>query len=52
MYMDTGLMADTKYYYRVAAMNAEGMGDYSDGMAYAMTAWPRRLPWRRARLTP
>ena len=37
MYADMGLMAETKYYYRVAAMNAEGMGEYSDGMAYAMT---------------
>ena len=37
MYMDTGLMEMTKYYYRVNAMNAVGMGDYSDGMAYAMT---------------
>jgi hypothetical protein len=37
MYMDMGLMADTKYYYRVAAMNAQGMGAYSDGMAMAMT---------------
>jgi hypothetical protein len=37
MYMDMGLMAETTYYYRVAAMNAEGMGEYSDGMAMAMT---------------
>ena len=37
-YMDMGLMLDTTYYYRVAAMNAAGMGGYSDGMAYAMTA--------------
>ena len=37
MYMDMGLMAETKYYYRVAAMNSSGMGDYSDGMAMAMT---------------
>jgi titin len=36
-YMDTGLMAETTYYYRVAAMNSSGMGDYSDGMAMAMT---------------
>ena len=35
--MDMGLMAETTYYYRVAAMNAEGMGDYSDGMAMATT---------------
>ena len=33
MYMDMGLMAETKYYYRVAAMNAIDMGDYSDGTA-------------------
>ena len=33
MYMDTGLMAETKYYYQVAAINAQGMGAYSDGMA-------------------
>ena len=37
MYMDSGLMAETTYYYRVAAMNAEGMGGYSDGTADAMT---------------
>ena len=37
MYMDMGLMADTKYYYRVAAINAQDMGEYSDGMAMAMT---------------
>ena len=37
MYMDMGLMAETTYYYRVAAMNAEGMGEYSDGMAMATT---------------
>ena len=36
-YMDTGLMEMTKYYYRVAAMNAAGMGEYSDGMAMATT---------------
>ena len=37
MYMDMGLMAETTYYYRVAAMNSVGMGEYSDGMAMAMT---------------
>ena len=37
MYVHMGLMPNTKYYYRVAAMNASGMGEYSDGMAYAMT---------------
>ena len=37
MYMDMGLMAETTYYYRVAAMNSSGMGDYSDGMAMATT---------------
>ena len=37
MYMDTGLMSETKYYYRVAAMNSVGMGEYSDGMAMATT---------------
>ena len=35
--MDTGLMAETMYYYRVAASNAEGMGEYTDGMATATT---------------
>ena len=37
MYMDMGLMAETTYYYRVAAMNSVGMGEYSDGMAMATT---------------
>ena len=37
MYMDSGLMAETTYYYRVVAMNSDGMGEYSDGMAMAMT---------------
>ena len=37
MYMDMGLMAETTYYYRVAAMNSAGMGEYSDGMAMDMT---------------
>ena len=47
MYMDMGLMAETKYYYRVAAMNAIDMGDYSDGMAMAtteMTPEPNQAP--------
>ena len=37
MYMDMGLMQMTKYYYRVAAMNSVGMGEYSDGMDMATT---------------
>ena len=37
MYMDMGLMAETTYSYRVAAMNSVGMGEYSDGMAMATT---------------
>ena len=37
MYMDTGLMPETAYYYRVAAMNSVGMGEYSDGMTMATT---------------
>ena len=36
-YMDMGLMPETRYYYRVAAMNSVGLSEYSDGMAYAMT---------------
>ena len=40
MYMDSGLMAETTYYYRVAAMNAASMGEYSDGMAMATTDAP------------
>ena len=37
MYMDSGLMAETAYYYRVTAMNDAGSGDPSDGMAMATT---------------
>ena len=36
-YMDTGLMPETMYYYQVRAMNAAGNGEWSDGMASAMT---------------
>ena len=38
MYKDSGLMPETKYYYQVAAINAQGMGDYSDGMAEGANA--------------
>ena len=44
MYMDMGLMAETTYYYRAAAMNSVGMGDYSDGMAMAMTMAENMAP--------
>ena len=37
MYTDRGLTAKTTYYYRVAATNAKGMGDYSDGTDSAIT---------------
>ena len=33
MYMDTGLMPDTTYHYRVAATNAAGMSEYAEDMA-------------------
>ena len=36
-YMDEGLDPNTKYYYRVRAMNAEGYGAWSDGEAMATT---------------
>ena len=36
-YMDTGLMPETTYYYRVSAMNSVGTGEMSDGTASAMT---------------
>ena len=44
MYMDSGLMAETKYYYQVAAMNAQGMGAYSDGMAEGASATTEMMP--------
>ena len=44
MYMDMGLMAETTYYYRVVAMNSVGMGEYSDGMAMAMTMAENMAP--------
>ena len=44
MYMDTGLMPETAYYYRVAAMNSAGMGEYSDGMAMATTEATNTAP--------
>ena len=43
-YMDTELMAMTKYYYRVKAANSAGTGDPSDGMAYAMTDTSNTAP--------
>jgi hypothetical protein len=44
MYMDMDLMEMTKYYYRVMATNAVGDGEWSDGMAYAMTMAPDTTP--------
>ena len=41
---DMGLMAETTYYYRVSATNSVGMGDYSDGMAMAMTMAENMAP--------
>ena len=38
MYKDSGLMPETKYYYQVAAKNAQGTGQYSDGMAEGANA--------------
>ena len=44
MYMDTGLMAETKYYYRVTAMNAIGSGMASDHMAEGASATTGVMP--------
>ena len=41
---DMGLMAETTYYYRVSAINSVGMGEYSDGMAMAMTMAENMAP--------
>ena len=43
-YMDMGLMPETMYYYRVAAMNSAGMGEYSDGMDMAATEATNMAP--------
>ena len=39
-----GLMAETTYYYRVSAINSVGKGEYSDGMAMAMTMAENMAP--------
>ena len=44
MYMDSGLMAETTYYYRVTAMNAIGSGDATDDMAMATTMASNSAP--------
>ena len=44
MYMDTGLTAETTYYYQVAATNDIGTGKYSDGTATAKTKKPNQPP--------
>ena len=44
MYMDTGLTAETTYYYQVAATNDIGTGEYSDGTATATTKKPNQPP--------
>ena len=41
---DMGLMAETTYYYRVSAINSVGKGEYSDGMAMAMTMAENMAP--------
>ena len=41
---DMGLMAETTYYYRVSATNSVGKGEYSDGMAMAMTMAENMAP--------
>ena len=46
MYMDMDLMAETTYYYRPCRRHElyVGMGDYSDGMAMAMTMAENMAP--------
>ena len=43
-HMDMGLMPETMYYYRVAAMNSVGRGEYSDGMDMAATEATNMAP--------
>ena len=44
MYTDMNLTAETKYYYRVAAVNSVDTGAWSDGMANATTSMTPTAP--------